>query len=493
MIAVRLEAEFSAWRQEARRLLAQRIPPESIDWIEGAAENSLFAEPLLESATSPVPHVPGQFLRLAETVAAHRHPLRWALLYRLLWRMTMGGVRNLLARATDPDVHQAQQWAKAIGRDIHKMHAFVRFRLVGHDASTGREQFVAWFEPEHRIVQLATPFFVRRFAGMDWSILTPDGCAHWCDGVLEYSPGLNKDAAPQEDALDDLWRTYYANIFNPARIKVKAMQSEMPKKYWKNLPEAELIARLIAGGTDRMEGMLAEPERPVRPVPNNAYVQKLQARDTWLETIPQDLAEVQLASLAKSCRACPLAERATQTVFGLGPMPAPWMVIGEQPDEPDDLTGKLFTGRTGNFLREVLRMEEIELSSVYFTTAVKHFAWESGDRQRIAISPAAESFHACRPWLMEEWRRVRPQVILLLGKLTAESVLQRQVDFAKERGRIEAPAWAPLVWLLDDPQDLLRMTSRKEQVPAMWAFLEEVQKVRKLYSALELGQAGVVK
>ena len=86
---------------------------------------------------------------------------------------------------------------------------------------------------------------------------------------------IASDAAPDEDALDDLWRTYYRSIFNPARLKVRAMQSEMPKKYWKNLPEAELIAELIAGSAGRVDEMLRTEERPAKPAPKNAYLDSL--------------------------------------------------------------------------------------------------------------------------------------------------------------------------------------------------------------------------
>ncbi len=140
---------------------------------------------------------------------------------------------------------------------------------------TGREQFVAWFEPEHRILGLAVPFFQKRFAGMDWSILTPDECAHWDGKQLHFTAGVARSRAPEADELDDLWRTYYKSIFNPARVKIQAMQSEMPKKYWKNLPEATLISELIAGSGQRVAGMMDTPERPAKPAPNNAYLEKL--------------------------------------------------------------------------------------------------------------------------------------------------------------------------------------------------------------------------
>ena len=123
------------------------------------------------------------------------------------------------------------------------MRAFVRFRKVG-ETDEGREQFVSWFEPSHHIVRFNAPLFRKRFAGMDWSILTPDECAHWDGTALTFSEGVSAREAPSDDALEDLWRSYYKSIFNPSRLKLKAMQAEMPVKYWKNLPEAPLIQEL---------------------------------------------------------------------------------------------------------------------------------------------------------------------------------------------------------------------------------------------------------
>jgi uracil-DNA glycosylase len=294
---------WDSWRDQARMLLRAAVRPEDVTWSNSVQQASLFADANDDAINKAANYRPAvtitkAFLELARSVAAHRDGQRsdgllWALLYRLLWRQTLGGEPALLAMATDPDVRQAGAWAKAVGRDIHKMHAFVRFRLVDHedvlprsalpedlrDARTGRECFVAWFEPDHNIVRLAAPFFQRRFAAMNWSILTPDECAHWQGEALSFSAGVNRESAPSDDALDDLWRSYYRSIFNPARLKINAMQSEMPKKYWKNLPEAQVIEELIADSQQRTAGMLATKPNPVKPAPNNAYLRSLQELD----------------------------------------------------------------------------------------------------------------------------------------------------------------------------------------------------------------------
>jgi DNA polymerase len=137
-------------------------------------------------------------VRLAEDVICHRDPERFALLYELLWRVTHGE-RELLKIAADPLVHRLERMRKAIGREVHKMHAFVRFRQV--DTEEG-EPYVAWFEPEHYILDRAAPFFVDRFNAMRWSILTPLGSRHWDGQELTSGPAVRREDAPAEDA----WR-----------------------------------------------------------------------------------------------------------------------------------------------------------------------------------------------------------------------------------------------------------------------------------------------
>lgn len=275
MRSISIQADFESWRDAARQLLHAEVKPDDVLWCENTDHTCLFAEEVAIPATVEKLRVPAAFLDLARTASAHTDSRRWALLYRVLWRLTRGNERQLLIQATDPDVRTVQNWCKAVGRDIHKMHAFVRFRFVGHGEVNGREQYLAWFEPSYRIVRLAVPFFVRRFAAMDWSILTPDECVHWDGNGLQFSPGLPRDAAPNADALDELWRTYYRSIFNPARLKVRAMQAEMPKKYLKNLPEAAIIEELIASSHERVEAMLETEGLPAKPTPKNAYLESL--------------------------------------------------------------------------------------------------------------------------------------------------------------------------------------------------------------------------
>ena len=142
-----------------------------------------------------------------------------------------------------------------------------------------REYFVAWYEPEHLIVPLNTSFFRKRFGGMNWSILTPDECVHWDGQQISYTDGVEKRMAPDGDELEELWLAYYRSIFNPARLKIKMMETEMPRKYWKNLPEAEIIEELIQGSSTQVQTMLQREELPQVPEPRNQYLQRLKEMD----------------------------------------------------------------------------------------------------------------------------------------------------------------------------------------------------------------------
>ena len=185
------ETDFDGWRKAARTLVLNEVQPPEVTWSVKGSEPELF-----ESTAAPLEpprgtfNVSAKFVELAQAAILHRDPQRFAILYRLLWRLRSD--HDLLSVATAPDVSQVWAMAKAVHRDEHKMHAFVRFREIGREQ---KSHFVAWFEPEHHIVELAAPFFARRFADMPWSILTPDVCAHWDGHAVSITPGVSKAEA----------------------------------------------------------------------------------------------------------------------------------------------------------------------------------------------------------------------------------------------------------------------------------------------------------
>jgi uracil-DNA glycosylase len=244
--------DFESWRDAARALVLADVPPERIVWSVGTVNDLFASEEVIPKATGRLA-VPRAFPELARSAICHRDPERFALLYTLLWRLQ--GNRDLIADHADPLVRRIDALAKAVRRDVHKMRAFVRFREID-----GR--FVAWFEPEHHIVRTNAGFFVRRFASMTWSILTPALSIHWDGATLSEGPGAQKSDAPDGDPVEDVWKAYYASTFNPARVKIGAMTKEMPRKYWKNMPETALIPGLIANARAREIEMIERASRP---------------------------------------------------------------------------------------------------------------------------------------------------------------------------------------------------------------------------------------
>ena len=259
------ETDFEAWRETVRPLLALRLPCKDLGWRVGHDPQDLFSDitepPEARRAAAkihPVRITKAQ-LELCKRVLCHVDPARLYHLYAVLLSLQTD------PHALDDPTFSSGRWVRAadqaVRRDRHKMHAFVRFKKVGErKTKTGlREIFAVWFEPDHRIVELTASFFMRRFTGMDWSILTPYGCAHWDGQRLSISPGVDKSCAPDADMTEAAWVTYYSSIFNPSRVKIGAMMSEMPKKYWKNLPEAAVIPQLIQQAEKRKSGFLSAP------------------------------------------------------------------------------------------------------------------------------------------------------------------------------------------------------------------------------------------
>ena len=257
MFSVTLEspADFVGWREAARGLLTAGIPPEAVSWHSPVEPPGLFAgaPPPAAAGRGRIPAVPRDFLDMAACAVRHSDPERFALLYGLLWDAR--AARGLLRTPTEPRMVRLEAMARAVRRDAHKMHAFLRFREIGTEAGP---RSVAWYEPEHHIVEAEAGFFQRRFAALRWSILTPRRCAHWDGEALHFTEGARRGDAPAADAAEDLWLTYFASIFNPARLKPAAMRAEMPKKYWKNLPEARIIPALMQGASGRVRAMLGQ-------------------------------------------------------------------------------------------------------------------------------------------------------------------------------------------------------------------------------------------
>ena len=448
----------AAWRDKARGLLLAGVPPEHVLWQSGAQEGNaeLFGLKAPLPAGGAEVTVPRSFVALAETVVFHRDPQRFARLYALLWRLR--DTPHLMSDRADPDLAKLRAMEKAVHRCCHKMRAFVRFREIGvPDAA--RRSFAAWFEPTHYTLEMNVGFFRDRFADMDWRIVTPDVTAVFACGKVHLGEGQPAPLLP-EDASEELWLTYFRNIFNPARLKVNAMTAEMPRKYWKNLPEAAAIQELVAGAPARARAMAAAA--PSLPPLRAAAAQAGLARhvSAWADTGQE------LEAAIRSCTRCPLHCMATQAVCGEGPERAALIVVGEQPGDSEDLAGRPFIGPAGQLFDKVAAEAGLDRSKVYVTNAVKHFKHVPRGRKRIHQRPDAGEVEQCRWWLDAEIARAQPDLILAMGATAALALTGSGKNITKRRGKIERGRSGHDVLITLHPSYLLRLPDPQARMRA---------------------------
>ncbi|WP_439586269.1 UdgX family uracil-DNA binding protein [Hydrogenophaga sp.] len=434
-------------------LLTCGAAPDEVVWTEGEpAQGDLLGE-----ATAPAPppeavplralrRLPAGFVPLAETVAMHAHPDRFQRLHELA--IDLANDPRRWRDALDPRRLALERMAREVRREIHKMHAFVRFRQI--EEGDGEVRYVAWFEPVHHIVRAAAPFFAKRFAAMRWAILTPALCVHWNREGLEFTPGVDRAQAPPPDAGEALWLDYYRSIFNPSRVKTAAMLREMPRRYWRNLPETQAITGLLQDAPARSARMVAQASESQRRLPIN--VPALAAR---VPRTPQEQLD-DLGRRARHCTDCPMASAATQTVWGEGPVGARLMIVGEQPGDQEDLAGRPFVGPAGALLRRAIAELGWPTDQLYLTNAVKHFHFLARGKRRLHKTPGQREAEACAQWLEAEIRLVAPQAILALGATAAASVLGRGVGVAQCLGAWWRRHDGVPVWVVHHPAAVLR-------------------------------------
>jgi uracil-DNA glycosylase len=179
--------------------------------------------------------------------------------------------------------------------------------------------------------------------------------------------------------------------------------------------------------------------------------------ETAAELIPSDADLDRLRTIAAGCTACDLYKLGTQTVWGEGTETADVMLVGEQPGDKEDLSGRPFVGPAGRLLDSALEEAGIDRTKVYVTNVVKHFKWEPKGKRRIHKKPNMAEITACRPWLEAEIDRVRPRVVVALGATAAQALLGRDFRVSKQRGQfIEWPSEGTMVTATVHPSSILR-------------------------------------
>lgn len=243
------DGSFADWRNTARALLQQGVAPHHINWLADGDTAGLFdqtPDAVRTQPVTPAPRVPKQLLELLQSAARFRVEDRWGLLYRILWRVAQGDHAAMLAG--DIDGSQLHKRLKAVRREAHHLHAFLRFHP--RPANAEGPQLVAWHEPTHDILCSASEHFAERLGRSTWLIATPDDGIYWDGQRLHYQRHCPAEwqrlAQNPEDDGEALWLAYYGSTFNPARLNRSALENSMPVRFWKNLPEGPLIPRLMS-------------------------------------------------------------------------------------------------------------------------------------------------------------------------------------------------------------------------------------------------------
>jgi DNA polymerase len=455
-------ADLDGFRSSVRTLVSAGVGPDDVLFdSEAAPMLGGFTEAAASSDGAAPVLMPRAVQELIEQVVCHRDPERYALLYRLVWRV-LHGERHLLEVASEPLVHRLARMEKSVRREVHKMHAFVRFRAVPGEG----ERYAAWFEPEHFVLEAAAPFFAARFPAFPWSILTPLGSAHWDGEGLSFGPPARREDAPAGDAFEEGWRGYYESTFNPARTNPELMRAHMPKRYWRNMPEAQAISGLVRSATSRVDRMIEqEATMPQKRRPDAAI-------KAMKDSGPKSLAELN-AIIAKSE---PLVPGATQAVLGEGPAQARIVFVGEQPGDIEDRKGRPFVGPAGQLLDRALAEAGIDRKQVYLTNAVKHFKFEPRGTRRIHSKPTASDVSHYRPWLHKELEIIAPSLVVALGATAILALTGKAGSINRMRGATQLGPWPGYVTV--HPSYLLRIPEADKKHEAYEAFVTDLARIR---------------
>lgn len=196
--------------------------------------------------------------------------------------------------------------------------------------------------------------------------------------------------------------------------------------------------------------------------------------------IPEQRDYESLRRAATGCKACPLWERGTQTVFGEGGSRARIVFVGEQPGNDEDLAGRPFVGPAGRMLDKALEEAGIDRELAYVTNVVKHFKWEPRGKRRIHAKPDTAEIAACLPWLNAEIDLIKPRVLVCLGATAAQALLGKQFRVTKERGRFVKSPLAEYVMATVHPSAILRAPDSETRHAEMARFVEDLRNVARV-------------
>jgi DNA polymerase len=419
-VVLERETDWDGWRRATRAFVLAGVPPDAVAWLVSGGPAAL-------PEASGSFNVPRRLVALAGQAIQARAPERFGLMYQAVWEAHQGG---------EPDLTALQSLAFAVRAEAHRMRTHVRFMKEA-------DRFLGWYAPAHFVLEANAQLIARRFSDLRWSIVTPDGSAHWDGAELRFGAGLRE--AEDDATLAAWWDAHHAALLADSRVGT-------------SIPEADALDEA--------------PRSPDQP-PLGPVVLRLAADPGVLEA----------AHEAAACRRCPLYEPATQTVFGEGPAGAQVMFVGEQPGDQEDTIGRPFVGPAGQMLDRALEEAGIDRRTIYITNAVKHFKFEPRGKRRIHQSPDAGEITVCRFWLDVERVQVAPRLLVLMGASGARAVLGRPVTVTRERGRPFRLEDGQLAFVTVHPSYLLRIPDEAGREREYRAFVNDMRMVKGLIEA----------
>lgn len=432
-IALESETDWDGWRTAARALVLAGVEPDDVRWSVRAHDDDHHTLPDGSGSFG----ISRGLVTLASLAIQAREPERFDLLYRLVWRANAG--ERVLQTATDPELRRARALAFAVRAEAHRMRTLVRFLPEPDDDLI---RYIGWYEPAHYVLEANAQLIARRFPDVAFSILTPDGSAHWDGTALRFSTGVDRDAVRDDAALRSWWHRHHAGLLRNALVGT-------------TIPEA-----------DDLDEAPRPPDRP----PIGPVVLPMEA-DAGLQEAVHEAAD---------CRRCHLYEAATQTVFGEGPAQARVLFVGEQPGDQEDIIGRPFVGPAGQIMDRAMEDAGIDRRTVYITNAVKHFKFTPRGKRRIHQTPETPEIQACRFWLDVERVRLRPKLVVAMGGTAARVLLGRTVTIGRERGKpIELPD-GQTGFVTVHPSFLLRVPDEDAKAREYRAFVADLRKVLEL-------------
>ncbi|HET7883157.1 MAG TPA: UdgX family uracil-DNA binding protein, partial [Acetobacteraceae bacterium] len=388
-------------------------------------------DPLLEETGSF--SVSRTLVQLASLAIQAREPRRFDLLYRLVWHANAGD------KPPEEAMGRAQGLAYAVRAETHKMRTLLRYLPV---EAGGQTRYIGWYEPAHFVVEANAQLIARRFPTLAFSILTPEGCAHWDTEELRYSQGVSRSTIKDDAGLTSWWASHGARLEQQARTGTA-------------IPEAEQLDEA--------------PRAPDTPA-LGPVVLPLHADPPLQDAMHE----------ASDCRRCHLYAPATQTVFGEGPAHAKALFVGEQPGDQEDVIGRPFVGPAGQVMDRAMEEAGIDRRTVYITNAVKHFKFEPRGKRRIHKTPETPEIQACRFWLDVELVRLQPKLVVAMGGTAARAVLGRPVTITRERGRpVEMPD-GRAAFVTVHPSFILRVPDEEAREREYRALVADLKKVAAL-------------